>query len=284
MSSSTSNNNQILYFMIGNYFNQKEIGHYKNENQEQEEEQITDEEFDLIINTSMNIFTNYTSANIRNTQKCSIDDRMIFYKFYENGTFYLACVDLNSLYNIYENLSFELFEDIEHQGIKKLVDKNGQLSKSGKRNLKFCIEQFNNQVKRNEFKNKNKKNKRNNNDLNVINSNDNKKKGSNDNSNNNYTLIKEDDNNESNKITFLNSQVSQVKDNMKKNVKRIINNVSDIRFLDKKSVQIKETSYNFQKDSENFEKKLKRKMFNLKLIFIISGTISVILVIYLFAR
>ena len=36
---------------------------------------------------------------------------------------------------------FELFSDIESQGIKKLTDKSGELSKIGRQNLKFCIEQ-----------------------------------------------------------------------------------------------------------------------------------------------
>ena len=34
-----------------------------------------------------------------------------------------------------------LFIDIETQGIKKLTDKNGELSRIGRQNLKFCIEQ-----------------------------------------------------------------------------------------------------------------------------------------------
>ena len=33
-------------------------------------------------------------------------------------------------------------EDIDHQGIKKLVDKNGELTNVGKQNLKFSIEKY----------------------------------------------------------------------------------------------------------------------------------------------
>ena len=44
------------------------------------------------------------------------------------------------------NLMFEFFEDIEHQGIKKLIDNNtGKLSRVGNQNLKFSIE--NNNIK-----------------------------------------------------------------------------------------------------------------------------------------
>ena len=33
-------------------------------------------------------------------------------------------------------------EDIDHQGIKKLVDRNGELTNVGKQNLKFSIEKY----------------------------------------------------------------------------------------------------------------------------------------------
>ena len=56
--------------------------------------------------------------------------------------FYLAAVRKNSQYCKKENLIFELMEDIDHQGIKKLVDKNGELTNVGKQNLKFSIEKY----------------------------------------------------------------------------------------------------------------------------------------------
>ena len=56
--------------------------------------------------------------------------------------FYLAAVRKNSQYCKKENLLFELMEDIDHQGIKKLVDKNGELTNVGKQNLKFSIEKY----------------------------------------------------------------------------------------------------------------------------------------------
>ena len=48
------------------------------------------------------------------------------------------------------NLMYEFFEDIEHQGIKKLIDNNsGKLSRVGIQNLKFSIENNNIKMKSN---------------------------------------------------------------------------------------------------------------------------------------
>ena len=51
-----------------------------------------------------------------------------------------------------ENLIFELIEDIDHQGIKKLIDKNGELTMVGKQNLKFSIENYQEFKKKKESK------------------------------------------------------------------------------------------------------------------------------------
>ena len=68
-----------------------------------------------------------------------IDKHIIFYTFTNSGIFYLAVIIKNSLYSKNENLVYELFEDVENRGIKKLVDKNGELTLVGKHNLKFSI-------------------------------------------------------------------------------------------------------------------------------------------------
>ena len=98
---------------------------------------------------------------------------------------------------------FELFEDIEHQGIKKLVDKNGNLSRVGNQNLKFSIEQ--NNVKINsEEKNNNKDNS---------------------------------------KIVKLNNQINDINNDVKNSVKNMIVSVKEMNYLDNKSTEFKDMSY-----------------------------------------
>ena len=69
------------------------------------------------------------------------DNIIIFYILINSNAFYLSAVtkDFESIFR--EDDIFELFSDIENQGIKKLTDKNGELSKIGRKNLQFSIEQ-----------------------------------------------------------------------------------------------------------------------------------------------
>ena len=131
-----SSYSSIYYFMIGNINTHQPIGNYINT-------KINDNNFDNIKFTCDDIFINSCeniSKNIKN--KMQLDYYIIFYTIKNSGTFYLAVVLKNSLYSQEEHLIFELFEDIDHQGIKKLVNKNGVLTHVGEQNLKFCIELY----------------------------------------------------------------------------------------------------------------------------------------------
>ena len=238
-----SSYSSIYYFMIGNINTHQPIGNYINT-------KINDNNFDNIKFTCDDIFINSCeniSKNIKN--KMQLDYYIIFYTIKNSGTFYLAVVLKNSLYSQEEHLIFELFEDIDHQGIKKLVNKNGVLTHVGEQNLKFCIELYQ------ENNRKNNKNRR-----------------------DNEIYFK---NKDMSKISLLNNEISDIQTNMKETVKNMITNVNDMNDLDDKSSKIKESSYQFQKDAVEIEKKMLYRKFIRKLILYNILAIILIILIYL---
>ena len=126
--------------MLGNYFYHKEIGYYINETIP---EKYTQGDLNEIISKSKNIFENIDKNNLEVNTKYKEDSNnfILYYILINSQTFYLSAVtkDFESLHS--EDDMFELFSDIESQGIKKLTDKSGELSKIGRQNLKFCLEQ-----------------------------------------------------------------------------------------------------------------------------------------------
>ena len=137
-------NNQIYYFIIGDYNKKAELGHYL-----YEENSLSDEDKNYIVSNSINIYKNFGEKDVGNKDYIILDNNNFcaFFSLTSSGTFYLAVASINSIYMDKKNLMYEFFEDIEHQGIKKLVDKNGILSRVGNQNLKFSIEQNNIKMK-----------------------------------------------------------------------------------------------------------------------------------------
>ena len=124
------------------------------------------------------------------------------------------------------NLMFEFFEDIEHQGIKKLIDNStGKLSRVGIQNLKFNIEKNNSKMK-----------------------------------DQNREEIKDD-----NKIEILNTQINDINNEMKNSVKNMIVSVNEMNNLDSKSAEIKDMSYKFQQGSYDIERKMRTRNCLLKI-------------------
>ena len=237
----------ICYFMIGNYNTHQEIGNYINKD-------LNDNNFENVKFTCDDIFHNTTEAlSNRKKNKIILDYYIIFYTLQNSGTFYLAVVYKNSLYGNEENLIFELFEDIDHQGIKKLVNKNGVLTHVGMQNLKFSIElnQENNR--------KNIKNKNNDNDTDYLKGKDNSK------------------------IALLNNEIKDIHSNVKQTVKNMLQNVNDIQELDEKSDKIKDSSFQFQHDSAIIEKKMRiRKLYRKFLMFSVICIIFLIIAFFMF--
>ena len=211
-------------------------------------------DFNQIIATSKDLLHSNNSSLKGKKNKYTLEFHNIYYMITPSDTFYLAAVRKNSLYCKQENLIFELMEDIDHQGIKKLVDKNGELTNVGKQNLKFSIEKYteSNKSKLTSFNN--------NNELfeNTSNSNE---------------------NNKPNKITMVTSQINEIKKDVKSSLKNMITNISDMEELDSKSLKIKEQSYKFQQDSLNLERKLKWQNLRNKIII---GLIILFIIIIIY--
>ena len=239
----------VYYFMMGNYQTHKEIGSYLDNT-------IDNKNFENIKFTCDDIFRHSSEEQAKTKKnKIEIDKHIIFYTFTNSGIFYLAVIIKNSLYSKNENLVYELFEDVENRGIKKLVDKNGELSLVGKQNLKFCIEQDQ------EANRKIDNNKINSSSLTDY-----------------FRGKKEKD---TSKLSLLSNELNDIQNNVKESMKNIINNVSEMQDLDDKSEKIKDVSFKFQKDSSMLERKVRYRKYLHRAMIICILIIIVIIILYL---
>ena len=67
---------------------------------------------------------------------------------------------------------------------------------------------------------------------------------------------------------------------MKNNVKNMITNIQDINEIENKSVAIKDTSFQFRRDSLALENKMKKNARRNKIILAIAVIIVLVLIIY----
>ena len=217
-----SNINQIYYFLIGDYHKKSELGYYLCD-----DNSITEKDKQYIISKATETYTNFSEKDV-GSKECKVLDNNLFSIFHlitSSGTFYLSIASINSIYMDQNNLMFEFFEDIEHQGIKKLVDNNtGKLSRVGIQNLKFSVENNNNKMK---------------------------------NMNNDGT--------EGNKIQNLNNQINDINNEMKNSVKNMIVSVNEMHTLNSKSVEIKDMSEKFQQGAYDIERKMKGRKLLIKI-------------------
>ena len=236
----------IYYFLLANYITKKEIGTYTDNS----DSNNTITELNEIISTSKDILLNTKGDSMKNKKnKYVLDNYNIYYFITNNDTFYLSAVRKNTKFSNNENLIFELFENLEHQGIKKLVDRNGELKMVGRQNLKFCIDQAQES---------------------------NSSVGTSTNNESISSYLEQGENSEHpSKIALLNTTINEISSDMKQSVQNMITNVNDMNDLDNKSAQIKDASYKFQQDAAMLERKIKcRKM-------LFRGVIIGVLVIFL---
>ncbi len=230
----------VYYFMIGDFSNHKEIGAYMDNSNEN----YSFQDYNNVISNCKEIFSQSSEEKIKGKKNSiTIPNFKIFFTLLNNGTFYLACVKIGST-PINEDSVFDLFDDVEIQNIKKLVNKNGELTNVGKQNLKFCIDKK----------------------ISILNGWDNQ----------------EDDeesnrlNGGENKITFLNTQINDIQKDVKLSVKNMITNVNDMQLLDTKSAQIKDTSFKFKQDSVYLERKMKCRQYTTRFFFF--GILALIII------
>ena len=273
MSNNNNNNNTIYYFLIGNLKAKKEIGTFIDNSDSTND--IND--FNDIVNKSKEILHLNNLLSISNKKnKIELKNHNLYYTITNNDTFYLAAVRKNSLYCKQENLIFELMEDIEHQGIKKLVDRNGDLTNVGRQNLKFSIEKYHESNKKRLLDNVKKQKKNNfffksneNNNNNIISEN-----------NTNLSILSDDS--QGNKISIVNNSINELTNEMKVNVQNMINNVTEMNVLENKSDKIKNLSNEFKNNSNILKRRIRFNNIKLKFLFIIIIIIILIIVfIYL---
>lgn len=241
-----SSSNSVYYFMMGNCQTHKEIGSFLDNN-------MDNSNFENIKFTCDNIFKN-SSEEKSKTKKNKVEKEkyIIFYTFTNSDIFYLAVIAKNSLYSQNENLVYELFEDVENRGIKKLVGKNGVLTNVGKQNLKFIIEQ-------DQEANRKPKDNKNSSIADYF-------RGS-----------KEKD---TSKLSLLSNEITNIQENVKESVKNIINNVTEMQDLDDKSAKIKDVSFQFQKDSSMLERKVRFRKILHRAMIICVVTMIIIMIFY----
>ena len=239
-------NNLIYYFLIANYNTKKEIGEYY---EESEENNINLSK----IKSSAKEIVLSNDKKKEKTNKVAFQEYNFYYKITNLDILYLAVVKKNIKYK--ENLIFELIEDIDHQGIKKLVDKNGELTLVGKQNLKFCIEQDQEA----------------------------NRKSSNSTSSSSITDLFSGQKKDTSKLSLINNELNDIQTNVKESIRNAITNVAEMQDLDDKSEKIKDVSFQFQRDSSMLERKIRyRKILHRAMIICIAVIILIIILYFIF--
>ena len=174
----------------------------------------------------------------------------IYYLSSNSGYLYLSFIEITpSNSKLFKDSNiYEFLENLETQNIVKFVDDNDKLSNVGLQNLKMSIDNYHNTY--------------------LNESGD--------------TLIEDDP--QSHKISMINSQINDVKNDMKENVKNMMNNMHDMNEIEGKSVSIKDTSFQFQKDAKSLEKKMKRDACRNKIILFVTVTGLLSLIVYLLLK
>ena len=248
----SSNSLGIYYFMIGDYNSHKEIGSITDNSNDN----YSINDYNSVLSNSKEVFLHSSEEKIKNKKNLlSTDNFKMYFTLKNNGTFYLACIKNNDLDDKTldkkkEKIIFDLFDDIDNQNIKKLVNKNGELTNVGKQNLKFAIDKKERELneEKDEF------------------------------SFDNYE--RSDSDSSINKITFLNNQLNDIKKDVKLSVKNMINNVNDMKEIDTKSAQIKDTSFKFQQDAATLERRMKCRKYLMKTVFYSLIAIPILYVLY----
>ena len=239
----------ILYFQIINLETQNIIGVYEHPELKNTslKKELEDKSKELIptIQTVNKSFKNH--FNFKNDSNKTIE---IYYLSTNSGTLYLSFIELTSESSktFKDNYVYELLENIDSQNIKKFINDDDKLTNVGLQNLRMSIDNYHNTY----------------------------------NYDSGESLIEDDP--QSNKISIINSQINDVKNDMKENVKNMMNNMTDMNEIEGKSVNIKDTSFQFQRDSKALENKMKKAAFRNKLILCVALTVLIGVIIYLLVK
>ena len=238
----------ILYICIINQNKQSILGSY---NPIEIENSTLKSQMENKINELKNKIKpeNGIEKNVINFQTLSDKVINLYYSLLNNGFLYIIFVEILSLYleSFKDDSIFELIGQIETQGVKLNVDNSGKLNNVGRQNLKFSIEKYQNTFfSKNELR----------------------------------TSLIEEAPPQDKKIAVINEQIKGVSNEMKNNVKNMITNIQDINEIENKSVAIKDTSFQFRRDSLALENKMKKNARRNKIILVIAVIIVISLIIY----
>ena len=242
----------LYYFMIGDFQTHKEIGTLTDNSINS----LDIKDHNTVLSNSKEIFNNSSEEKIKNKKNLiQIEKFKMLFTLKNNGTFYLACIIINEKdeKNIEEKkqkLIFDLIDDVDNQNIRKLVNKNGELTNVGKQNLRFTIDKKERELNEEKGDFSSELFERSNSDPSI------------------------------NKISFLNTQINDIQKDVKLSVKSMLNNVNDMQEIDRKSEQIKDTSYKFKQDAANLERKLRCRKYMMKSIFYGLLSLPVLFVLY----
>jgi ribosomal protein S3AE len=220
----------ILYLQIVDVDSKETIGIYEHVDLKDDKlkKEIEKKCSELISEIKTEITSSKKHLNFKIVNGKKIE---IYYLSTNNGTLYLTFLELDDQIekSFKDSNIFEFLENIESQNLKKLVDDDGKLSKAGQQNLKIAVENYHNT----------------------------------------YHLGNEslnDDDLQSHKISVINNHINDVKNDMKENVKNMMTNMQDMNEIEGKSVSIKDSSFQFQKDSKDLENKMRRAALRNKII------------------
>ena len=234
----------ILFLQIVDLEDKEIIGTYENNvlNNSSLKNEIESKSKELVSQIKSESISVKKNINFKKEENEVID----IYYLSTNNILYLSFIEIKSSNSksFKDNYIYELLENLESQNVKKFVGDDGKLSNVGLQNLKISIDNYHNTYNYG-----------------------------------NGSLI--DDNPQSQKISDINSQINDVKNDMKENVKNMINNMQDMNEIEGKAVNIKDSSFQFQKDSKNLENKMRRINYRngILLLFVISALWCVILYI-----
>ena len=239
----------ILYICIANQNKQSILGSYNTVdiNNSSLKNSIENKIYELISKLKVE---NGPEKDVVNFQTLSDKKIDIYYSLISKGILYIVFVEILSIYleHFKGDSIFELIEEIDNQGIKSNLDNSGKLSNVGQQNLKFIVEKYQNTF----FSG---------NDI-----------------RNSPSLIEEAP--KDNKIAVINEQIKGVSNDMKNNVKNMITNINDINEIENKSVAIKDTSFQFRRDSLALEKKMRKNVWRNRILLTIVVVFLIAIIIY----
>jgi hypothetical protein len=211
----------ILFLQIIDLEEKEIIGTYENNklNNSSLKNEIESKSKELISQIKAESLSVKKNINFKKEENETID----IYYLSTNNILYLSFIKITSSYSktFKDSYIYELLENLESQNVTKFVGDDGKLSNVGLQNLKISIDNYHNT----------------------------------------YNYGKEspiDSIPQSKKISAINSQINDVKNDMKENVKNMITNMQDMNEIEGKAVNIKDSSFQFQRDSKNLENKMSR--------------------------